>query len=225
MTYDTILFDLDGTLTDPAIGITNSVAHALYKFGFEVKDKTTLYPFIGPPLVDSFQKYYGLSEEDAKRAVDYYREYFSTKGIYENKVYPGIADLLQALKQANKTVSLANTKLALATTKPELYAEQILKHFDLFDYFDCVAGSNMDGTRSQKGEIIPYALHRLGKTGQRAIMVGDREHDIIGAKQSGIASIGVLYGYGSREELTKAGADYLAATVLELGHILLNGEG
>ena len=216
MKYQTILFDLDGTLIDPAVGITNSVAHALMKFGIENMDRTTLYPFIGPPLVDSFSKYYRLSQEDSKRAVDCYREYFSVRGIYECNVYPGIETLLRSIKHSGK-------KVLLATTKPERYAKQILDNLHLSPFFDCVAGSNMDGTRSQKGEIIPYALARLGKMEGNTVMVGDREHDILGAKQTGINSIGVLYGYGSEEELIGAGADHLVSSVLELQRILLEG--
>ena len=156
--YQNILFDLDGTLTNPGEGITNSVAYALKKWKIEVKDKRELYPFIGPPLMDSFQTYYQFSEEDSRQAVTYYREYFSEKGIYENEVYDGVREILEELKGKKKS-------LILATSKPE---------------------------------------------------VGDREYDIAGAKQAGMDSLGVLFGYGSYEELKRAGATYLAKTVSDI---------
>lgn len=208
--YEYVLFDLDGTLTDPGIGITNSVAYALKRWNIEVQDRKTLYRFIGPPLQDSFQEYYGFSAEDAIRAVDVYREYFREKGLFENEVYPGVEEMLKSLKAQGKT-------LIVATSKPEVFAIRILKHFQLDGYFTVIAGATMDSSRSRKGDVIAYALKEAGVTDlSKAVMVGDREHDIIGAKQNGLDSIGVLFGYGDREEMEKAGATYIAPTVEDI---------
>ena len=208
--YQTILLDLDGTLTDPGNGITNSVAYALKKWNIEVSDKTTLYKFIGPPLQESFEKYYHFSEEEAKQAVAYYREYFKDTGIYENELYPGIKDLLQKLKKSGKT-------LILATSKPEEFAVRILEYFDIAQYFDYVAGASMDETRNKKVDVIAYALEKANiKDYKKAIMIGDREYDINGAKHFGIDSIGVLYGYGSYEELSTAGATHIVENVADI---------
>lgn len=213
--YDLILFDLDGTLTDPAEGITNSVRYALQKRGITVSDPTTLYPFIGPPLIDSFMKYYGFSKEEAIRAVDDYREYYADRGIWENRVYDGIPELLAALKQAGKTV-------CMATSKPEHFAKQIAAHFHIAPYFDLIAGSTMSETRTKKSEVITYALDLLGRTNPTgAIMIGDRCFDVDGAHETGMPCIGVTYGYGSVEELTEAGADALAASPSVLHKLLL----
>ncbi|WP_019318861.1 HAD family hydrolase, partial [Streptococcus mutans] len=193
--YQTILFDLDGTLTNPALGITNSLVYALEKFNIEVTDKKELYRFIGPPLQDSFENFCHFSKEDSLKAVDFYRDYFRHKGLYENEVYQGIPDLLERLKAQGK-------KLLVATSKPERFARQILKHFELFDYFDLVAGASMDGSRRLKGDVIAHALTSAQVSDlSAAIMIGDREHDIIGAKKNGLDAIGVLYGFGNREEL------------------------
>lgn len=205
--YKIVLFDLDGTLTDPCEGITNSVAYALQKFGISVADKTELYKFIGPPLKDSFMKYYGFCENDALLAIDYYREYFGTKGIFENSVYNGIPELLENIKNSGH-------KVLLATSKPYKYAVKILEHFDLYKYFDFVGGATMDETRNKKADVINYVLKSCDiKCLSEVIMVGDREQDIIGAKLNGIDSIGVLFGYGNREELESAGSTYIANSV------------
>ena len=204
--YDTILFDLDGTLTDPGEGITNSVAYALGKYGIEVQDRSELYKFIGPPLVDSFMKYYGFSQDEALQAVEYYREYFRDTGIFENRVYDDVETMLRQLHTDDK-------RLVLATSKPEEFAVRILEHFELRKYFTVVAGASMDSSRSKKGDVIAYALSMCGDIDKAAaIMVGDREHDVIGAKENDLKCIGVLYGYGSEEELKKCGADYIAET-------------
>lgn len=214
MSYECILFDLDGTLTDPAVGITNSIMYALKKYGIEIGDKKELYKFIGPPLWDSFENYYGFSKEEAKTAVEYYREYYRDKGIFENLVYDGFEDLLKTLKDNNRI-------LIVATSKPKVFATQILEHFDIAKYFTFIAGSNLDGTRVKKGEVIKYALESCNITDlSKAIMVGDREHDIIGAKEAGICSMGVLFGYGDRNELEKAGADFIVDTVAGIGKTL-----
>ncbi len=213
--YEIILFDLDGTLTDPAEGITNSVAYALRKYGIEPPERRELYCFIGPPLADSFRKYYGFSEKEGQKAVEVFREYFRDRGIFENVMYDGIDSLLSELKKAGKTV-------VLATSKPEPFARQILERFDLMKYFDVVAGASFDETRVKKDAVIAYALEQLGEVDiSRCVMVGDREHDVVGAKVHGISCIGVLYGYGDREELESSGAKSIAETVEDLSRLLL----
>lgn len=215
-----ILFDLDGTLTDPKEGITKSVQHALRAYGIEEPDLDKLCPFIGPPLADSFQEFYGFDEEKAREAIPVFHEYFVDRGIFENRVFPGIRALLSELKEAGCI-------LAVATSKPELFAGQILDHFKLLEFFDLVGGADMEETRVRKGDVILYTLAQLEKLmgepicRSRVLMVGDRMHDVIGAKEAGIACVGVLYGYGDREELTKAGADKLAESVPELHQFLL----
>ncbi len=213
--YELILFDLDGTLTDPGEGITNSVAYALNKFDIQVKDKTSLNKFIGPPLIDSFMNFYGFSFERAKQAVAYYREYFTVKGIFENLVYDGIEDMLNVLKSSGK-------RLCVATSKPEPFAKIILEHFNLAHYFEYIAGATLDETRTKKNEVIEYALEQCGFTGrEKAVMVGDREHDVIGAQKCSLDCIGVLFGYGSREELEVAGAKYIAETVGDISSFIV----
>lgn len=213
--YQTILFDLDGTVTEPGTGITNAVMYALEKYKIPVTDRTELYRFIGPPLRDSFRDFYGFSDEQAEEAVRYYREYYGKTGLFENEVYDGMDTLLAALKSAGFTV-------AMATSKPQEYSERILKHFDLDRYFDFVAGATMDGSRSKKGDVIAYALDSLGVTDRtQVLMVGDRRQDILGAKENHLDALGVLYGYGDRAELSEAGADYIAETVRELEKFLL----
>ena len=208
--YKTVLFDLDGTLTDPGEGITNSVAYALKKWGIEVEDRTTLYKFIGPPLLDSFARYYGFDSDKSMQALKFYREYFTDKGIFENELYEGVEEMLSALKIAGKTIGLA-------TSKPEEFAVRILKHFHIDKYFDFVAGASMDETRNTKDAVIEYALknYEINDIAE-TVMVGDREHDVLGAKQFGIDTIGVLFGYGDYEELVNAGAAYIAAMVEDI---------
>ncbi len=214
--YEVILFDLDGTLTDPGVGITNSIEYALNKCGIKVADRAELYKFIGPPLQESFENYYGFSTEKAKTAVKYYREYFRDKGIFENLVYDGIENLLKLLYDSGK-------KLIVATSKPEIFAKRIMEHFDLAKYFTYIAGSNMDGTRTKKAEVISYALEVCNISDiSKAIMVGDREHDVIGANTVGLDSIGVLFGYGDYNELTAAGATYIAGNVRDIHSIIFN---
>lgn len=210
MKYKHILFDLDGTLTDPMVGITNSVMYALGKFNIEVQDRKELLEYIGPPLSDSFQEYHGLSKEQALLALDYYREYFKDKGLFENKVYDGVEEMLQYLTSHGYTCYIA-------TSKPEVFAKQILKHFKLDTYFTYIAGSTLDQSRNRKGDVIAYALQSSKITDvTEVLMVGDRKHDIIGAKENSIDSLGVLFGYGSKEELTNAGATYIVDSVREL---------
>lgn len=228
MKKEIILFDLDGTLTDPMEGITRSVQYALRRYGIEEEDLEKLIPFIGPPLRESFMRYYGFSEEQAGEAVWVYREYFAKKGIFENRELPGIREMLAALKAEGK-------KLYVATSKPELYARQILKHFNLDSYFCFIGGADMEETRVKKGDVIRYVLEHAGIGGreetegnpeeaflrEQAVMAGDREHDILGAAENGISSIGVLMGYGSREELLSAGAVRIAENVEDLTEFLL----
>lgn len=205
--YKYVLFDLDGTLTDPGDGITNSVAYALNKFNIIVKNKADLYKFIGPPLIDSFMTYYGMNYEDGLKAVEYYREYFSVTGIFENTMFDGIPELLCEIKNSGR-------KIALATSKPEQYAVRILEHFGLTKYFDFVGAATMDETRSKKADVITYTLDNLGVNDKsKVIMIGDRHHDIDGANQNDIDSIGVLFGYGDRKELEEAGATYIFETI------------
>ncbi|MBR2045563.1 MAG: HAD family hydrolase [Agathobacter sp.] len=213
--YQYILFDLDGTLTNPEIGITSSVMYALEKFNIKVEDRKELHPFIGPPLDYSFQTYYGLSKEDSQLAIKYYRERFSVKGLYENEVYDGVEKMLQQLKKSGKT-------LIIATSKPEEFTLKILEHFDLLKYFDYVAGATMDGSRGEKADVIRYALEISGiENKSEAIMIGDRNYDILGAKENGLDSIGVLFGFGDYEELTKAGANYIAECVEDIVKYIL----
>lgn len=211
-----VLFDLDGTLTDPGLGITNSVVYALNRFGITETDIQRLYKFIGPPLWASFEQYYGFTKAQANTAVEYYREYYRDRGIYENAVYDGIEDLL-------KTLSAAGRTLVVATSKPTVFANQVLSHFGLDSYFAFVSGSELDGTRVNKDEVIAYALEQCGIEPSRAVMVGDREHDMAGAKKNSVTAIGVLYGYGKKADLNEAGADYIAKDVNGLKNILLDG--
>lgn len=212
--YDVILFDLDGTLTDSSPGIINSIIYALDKYGISLEDTAVLRKFLGPPLHESFKAFCGFDDEKAMEAVNYYREYFSTKGIFENEVYEGIASLLQSLSERGK-------RLIVATSKPQKFTDRIMAHFALDQYFEFVAGSNMDGTRSKKADVISYALQQCGVTDKsKTVMIGDRAQDIIGAKSVGIDAIGVEYGYGDYDELNDAGANYIVKTVDELKRYL-----
>ena len=212
--YQYILFDLDGTLTDSGMGIVNSVAYSLQKKGIDVEDKEELLKFVGPPLIESYRRYYGYSMEEAVEMVDIYREYYGTKGLYENSVYEGMEEVLKVLKERGKV-------LIIATSKPEEYARQIVEHYGLSKYFMYVAGSNMDETRTKKAEVIAYALESCNiQNMNEVVMIGDRKHDVLGAKAMGLDSIGVLYGYGSREELEAAGADRIVESAEDLIRIL-----
>lgn len=216
-----VLFDLDGTLTDPGLGITNSVIYALDKFGISVEDRSELYKFIGPPLLNSFMDFYGFDEEKASQAVVYYRELYNVTGKYENEVYEGVEEMLQTLKEQG-------FHLLVATSKPEYLAKDILEHFSLAQYFCVIAGSDLEDQRNTKGKVIEYALKQYAEQNDRlletvkeaAIMVGDRLHDIYGAKENGIQSVGVLYGYGNREEFQQAGADYVVVLPADILRIV-----
>lgn len=212
--YDIILFDLDGTLTDPKPGITKSVQYALGKMGIVEDDLEKLTIFIGPPLTASFEEFYHMSQEEAKEALQYYRERFSTVGLYENAVYDGMRELLEKLQTQGKT-------MFVATSKPTIFSEQIVKHFGLSDYFKAVVGSELNGTRVEKNEVIEFVLSLIDEPDlKKIIMVGDRKFDVIGAQENGIDVVGVSYGYGGYDELAAAKANYIVNNVAELEDIL-----
>lgn len=212
--YSYVLFDLDGTVTDPEEGITKSVQYALQHFSIEVQERRELYKFIGPPLKDSFMEFYGFTEQQAGEALLKYRERFEVTGWRENVVYDGMEKLLRHLRRRGK-------RIMLATSKPEVFAEQILVYFGLRDYFDFVGGASLDGRRNNKADVIRYVLDANGiSSREKAVMVGDRKFDILGAKEFGLETVGVLYGYGDWEELTTAGADHLVGSVAELEALL-----
>lgn len=212
--YSYVLFDLDGTITDPEEGITKSVQYALQHFSIEVQERRELYKFIGPPLKDSFMEFYGFTEQQAGEALLKYRERFEVTGWRENVVYDGMEKLLRHLRRRGK-------RIMLATSKPEVFAEQILVYFGLRDYFDFVGGASLDGRRNYKADVIRYVLDANGiSSREKVVMVGDRKFDILGAKEFGLETVGVLYGYGDREELTTAGADHLVGSVAELEALL-----
>lgn len=209
---DTVFFDLDGTLTDPKIGITGSIQYALDKLGIPVPSQDELTWCIGPPLRASFVALLG-GEKDADRGVELYRERFGTIGLFENTLYDGITATLATLHTSGR-------RLFVATSKPHVFADRIVEHFGLRKYFTHVFGSELDGTRVDKSDLLRYALDETSTDPARAIMIGDRKHDIIGAANNGIPGIGVLYGYGGREELTSAGARHLVTSPTEIpGHI------
>ena len=213
--YKYLLFDLDGTITDSESGITRCVEYALNHFGIQVNDLRELSPFIGPPLMDSFKDFYNFTDEQATIAVAKYRERYAVKGILENELYPGIKELLAQVRQNGKTV-------ILATSKPEIFARRILDYFELSSYFSFVAGSCLDGSLHTKTDVINYILEENNITNRDSVvMIGDRKHDIIGAKNTGIDSIGVLYGFGDYKELSEAGADYIAEDIPALRRLLL----
>ena len=200
--YKYVFLDLDGTLTDPFLGITNSVKYALKKFNIDSTNEQ-LKCFIGPPLVDSFIDYYDFTYEDALKAKEYYREVYSTKGLFENEIYPNTEKVLKELKKLGCT-------LVLATSKPEKFSIQILKHFNIYDYFSFCACATLDETRNKKGQVIKYAIDSLNITNNNEIlMVGDRFHDVVGAKENDINCCYVTYGYGSVDEAKKYGANYI----------------
>lgn len=215
--YQYILFDLDGTLTEPKEGITKCVQYALAACGIDEPDLDNLTGFIGPPLTDEFMRVYGMSAEQAQFALEKYRERFSIKGLYENKAFDGAADLLDALKTAGKTI-------ALATSKPQPYAEKILDNFNLKSYFDIIVGATFDGTLDKKSDVIRETLRQLGVTDaqkREAVMVGDRHHDLLGAKANGIDAIGIRLGYAAPGELEDCAPVYIADNLKELQAYLL----
>ncbi|GGH77405.1 phosphoglycolate phosphatase [Pullulanibacillus pueri] len=214
--YKVILFDLDGTLSDPKVGITQSVQYALREMGIIEPNLDKLDCFIGPPLQDSFAEYYDFDEVQTLKAIDLYRERFKEKGMFENKLYPGIPLLLKSLKEEGVT-------LVVATSKLTIFAEQILKYFNIDHYFQLIVGSHLDGTRSSKTEIIQYILKKYKQYDlDQFIMIGDRKFDMIGANRTKIDSVGVTYGYGSYEELSQNKPTYIAKNVNQLKDILMS---
>lgn len=213
-----LLFDLDGTVTDPKVGITTCVQQALRWFAIEEPDLNQLESFIGPPLLDSFMEFYHLSEEQAKKAIEIYRKRFSEVGLYENEIYPGMKELLAMLKAEGKI-------LAVASSKPTVFVKKILKYFEIDCYFDVVKGSNLDGTNTKKEEVIQSVLDSLDlHSCDEVMMIGDRKFDVMGAHKLGMKVVAVSYGYGSVEELQEAGADVIVSTVKELQMTLCNGK-
>lgn len=229
MKYKYLLFDLDGTLTDPKEGITTSVQYALRSFGIEEPDLEKLTPFIGPPLRESFMRFYGFGEEQAGEAVEKYREWFRPKGIFQNSIYPGIKEMLEMLEERGKV-------LAVASSKPQVFVEQVLQYFGIYRYFRVVVGSELDGRRDAKEEVVAEALRQLEEAGwgkkeglaetrrageDGAVMIGDRKFDVSGGKEHGLVTVGVTFGYAEEGELEAAGADFLVDTVEELGRLLV----
>ena len=216
MSWETILFDLDGTLTDPAEGITKAVEAALNHYGITVEDRSTLNKFIGPPLDESFPEFYGFNDEQVREATRVFREYFGRQGWAENIPYPGIDKLLGDLKAAGK-------KLIIATSKPEEFAVRIMNHFGLAQYMDVIAGASTDNQEgAKKANVIRKALQRAGVEDlSSVVMVGDRRHDVAGGHEVGMKVIGVLYGYGDRAEHEAAGADYIVEDIPSLEKLLL----
>ena len=213
---DIILFDLDGTLLFSDEGITNCVKYALESFGINETDYKKLFLFIGPPLKDGFMEYYGFDEEKAIKAVNKYRERYAVKGYLENRIVPGICDTLKTLKGIG-------AKIVLATSKPIEFSLKILKVFELYDYFDEFVGAEMHGKLNEKKDIIAEVIRRIGEDKKpRMIMVGDRKMDILGAKENGIKSIGVSYGYAPAGELEAAGADYIANSAEDITKIVFD---
>ncbi|HPS57789.1 MAG TPA: HAD hydrolase-like protein [Spirochaetota bacterium] len=208
------LFDLDGTLTDPGLGITNSIIYALKKYGIEA-GRSSLYRFIGPPLRETFMNHFGFDREKAEDAVRFYREYFEKNGMFENVLYPGIPELLSSLHSIGK-------RLMVATSKPEPYAVQILEHFRIADYFILITGSRMDGSMISKDELISYIINNTGSDPAETVMIGDRIYDIEGARSNGILSVGVKYGYADGDEMERAEPGFIVNDVAELASLLHN---
>ena len=215
--YQTSLFDLDGTLTDSGLGITRAVMYALGQMGYEVPPRESLFKFIGPPLHNSFQRYYGMDEQTSAEAVRQFRVYYNEMGgILENLVYDGVQEMLRDLKIRGK-------RLVLATSKPEAAAIRVMRHFGLDAFVPEIVGGRDDASRNTKGKVITYALREFGIDPETAIMVGDREHDVLGAKENGIPCIGITWGYGDRDELEGAGALKVVDTPAELVNYVLKG--
>ena len=211
-----VFFDLDGTLTDSMPGITKGVQYALKHYGIQVDDLNVLKPFVGPPLSDSFKEYYNFSEKDAEDAIYVFREYYDVEGWKDNAPFAGVEEMLKSLKDAG-------LELYVATSKPEVTAKRVLEYFHLTNYFKFIGGASLDEKRVNKDDVIRHVLEENGigeEEKKSVIMVGDRKHDVEGAKKTGLSVVGVLYGYGSREELQDAGADYLCETSREVAELL-----
>lgn len=216
MSFENILFDLDGTIINSEVGVTGCVVYALKKFGIEESDRTLLRKFLGPPLSDSFMRFYGFDAEKAELAVAYYRERYVPIGVHENEIYDGIPEMLSALRNVGK-------RLYIATSKPEHFAKGILAELGLDKYFDGVFGSTLDESRNTKDKVLAYAIKEIGLDKSRSVMVGDRFHDVEGAKDNGLPCIGVLYGFGDEKELMGAGAVAVAGTPEELKKLIVGG--
>lgn len=212
MAFSTILLDLDGTITDPYIGITNGVMYAYEKLGLEVPERESLRSFIGPPLMVEFTRR-GFPEEQAREAVRLYREYYGRTGLFENKLIPGTEEFLQELKRMGKRV-------CLATSKPEEFSVRILEKFGVLKYFDFIGAATMDGSRGSKLEVIQYVLDSTGAKPQECLMVGDRMHDIVGAHDAGMKCAAVLVGFGSREEFAEYRADFVCETLADVAAVI-----
>lgn len=212
--YDIVLFDLDGTLTKSEVGIVNAIVYALSKFNIIPEDRDSLKKFIGPPLAESFIRFFDFTEEGAKEAVAYCQEYMKEKGVYEAPLYDGIKEMLEELIHKGK-------RIFIATSKPEVFAKQIAKYLYIEDCFEGIVGANLDGTLTDKAEVISLLLEKYAVSDRsKVVMVGDREHDIYGAKKTNIDSVGVLYGYGEIEELVSAGATHIIKEPKELLEII-----
>lgn len=211
--YDTIFFDLDGTLVDSGEGVKTSFIYALEHFGVHAR-KEDIDAVMGPPLVYSFVNFFGFDEQTALEAQDKYREFYHDRGIYMNTVYDGIPEMLSALKARGIT-------LAVATSKPTVYAEIVLKHHDLRKYFDYVCGSELDGTRDSKQQVIEYALDITNSKGKRVAMVGDRKYDILGGNACGLDTVGADFGYAEKNELSDAKAKYVVTDAYRLLQVLI----
>lgn len=209
------LFDLDGTLTDSSEGITKAVSYALESFGIQPPQRQELCCFIGPPLPESFQKFYGFNSEEAARATEVYRKYYNVTGKFENKPYAGIKELLQQMKDAGM-------RTMVATSKPQNTAMEILDHFALTPYFDQIAGSVPEEGRYKKTEVLSWLLSRVSLSKEQIVMIGDHPDDIHGARENGIDSIGVLYGFGKKDQLEEASPTWIVRTVEELKKLILN---
>lgn len=214
MAFDTILLDLDGTITDPYIGITNGVMYAYEKLGLEVPERESLRSFIGPPLMVEFTRR-GFPEEQAREAVRLYREYYGVTGLFENRLIPGTVEFLRELRKMGKRV-------CLATSKPEQFSVRILEKFGLTEYFDFIGAATMDGSRGTKLEVIQYVLSSTGAKPEECLMVGDRMHDIVGAHEAGMKCAAVLVGFGSREEFAEYKADFVCETLADVAEVVRN---
>lgn len=212
--FNYIFFDLDGTMIDSGDGITLSVQYALKKMGIIEKELSALKVFVGPPLKDSFMYYYGFSDEEAEKAISYYRIYYESRGILRCWPYKRVEKLLSFIENTGR-------KAVIATSKPELFARRIVQHLHMSEMFEYIAGASMDGKIIKKSDVIAYAMEEIGADDpSRILMVGDRKYDVIGARANGIKTAGVLYGYGSYPELLDAGADYIAQNVSELAEVI-----
>ena len=214
MDYPNVLFDLDGTLTDPREGITRSIQYGLSKMGIDEPDLTKLEHFIGPPLLQAFMATYGFDEAKAWEAMGFYREHFAVTGLYENEVFQGVTPLLEDLVGQGR-------QLFIATSKPQVYAREIARHFDFAKHFKVIYGSELDGTRTNKVELIRHLMAEQGLNPAHTLMIGDRKHDLIGARDNGLDAAAVGYGFGSFEELNSFAPKYHFQTLTELHQAFL----